>query len=540
MTQDPVLRPMKDNFRCMDSILDISDPAAPKEPAWPTVDFIVGNPPFLGNKRMRSELGEDYRAALFALYSDRLPATSDLCCYWFEKTRAHIAAGKCRRAGLLATTGSKQVSSRAAFERIGADGRIFFAISDRDWFDSGTAVRICMVGFADKDVEDAPTLDGQPVTHINPDLTAGTDLTAKAYLAANKRLCFMGTTKVGDFDIPFETAREMLVAPNPHGRPNSDVLRPFKNGSDLVRADSGRWIVDFGVDTAEGDAAKYEAPFRHVVERVKPARVLNKRRTRAERWWLLGETLPAFRKAVAPLARYLGTPRVSKHRVFVWLDAVVLPDSKVLAIAFDDPVRFGVLHSRVHEVWSLATCGWHGIGNDATYNPTECFETFPFPSCLVDAAPSPRSGSGGGAASTMAEAIGAAAAELSALRERWLNPPEWTREEVLEFPGTVGGPWDRFIDPATAEDRGGFKVGTVRYPRTVPKDADCAANLAKRTLTALYNERPAWLANAHAALDAAVFAAYGWPADLSDAAILERLLALNLARAGEEEGRGGG
>jgi hypothetical protein len=129
--------------------------------------------------------------------------------------------------------------------------------------------------------------------------------------------------------------------------------------------------------------------------------------------------------------------------------------------------------------------------------------------------------------------IGAAAAELNALRERWLNPPEWTREEVLKFPGTVGGPWDRFIDPATAEDRGTFKVGTVRYPRSVPRDADCAAKLAKRTLTNLYNERPAWLADAHAALDAAVFASYGWPADLSDAAILERLLALNLARAGD-------
>jgi hypothetical protein len=124
-------------------------------------------------------------------------------------------------------------------------------------------------------------------------------------------------------------------------------------------------------------------------------------------------------------------------------------------------------------------------------------------------------------------AIAAAAKELNALRKNWLNPPEWTRTETLEFPGTVGGPWDLFIDPATAEARGAFKVGTVRYPRLVPRDADCAARLKDRTLTKLYNARPAWLADCHARLDAAVAAAYGWPADLTDDAILERLLALN-------------
>jgi hypothetical protein len=129
-------------------------------------------------------------------------------------------------------------------------------------------------------------------------------------------------------------------------------------------------------------------------------------------------------------------------------------------------------------------------------------------------------------------AIAAAAKELNTLRENWLNPPDWTRTETLEFPGTVGGPWDRYIDPATAEDRGAFKVGTVRYPRLVPRDADCAARLKDRTLTKLYNARPAWLADCHARLDAAVAAAYGWPADLTDDAILERLLALNLERAG--------
>lgn len=72
----------------------------------------------------------------------------------------------------------------------------------------------------------------------------------------------------------------------------------------------------------------------------------------------------------------------------------------------------------------------------------------------------------------------------------------------------------------------------MRYPRLVAGDEECAGQLAKRTLTNLYNQRPTWLALAHEKLDAAVAEAYGWPADLSEEEILARLLALNLERAG--------
>ena len=122
-------------------------------------------------------------------------------------------------------------------------------------------------------------------------------------------------------------------------------------------------------------------------------------------------------------------------------------------------------------------------------------------------------------------AIAEAARELDRLRNNWLNPPEWTREEVLEFPGSAGGPWARYVrDP----DLHG--IGTVRYPRLAAKDADCAKLLAGRTLTNLYNQRPTWLDLAHRRLDEAVFAAYGWEAGLSDEEILVRLLELNLQR----------
>lgn len=118
-----------------------------------------------------------------------------------------------------------------------------------------------------------------------------------------------------------------------------------------------------------------------------------------------------------------------------------------------------------------------------------------------------------------------AARELDELRNRWLNSHEWTREEVLEFPGSTDGPWARYVhDP---DDRG---IGTVRYPRIVAKDEGCAQLPAKRTLTALHNQRPTRLDLAHWKLDEAVFAAYGWDPSLTDDQLLANLLELNLAQ----------
>ncbi len=207
----------------------------------------------------------------------------------------------------------------------------------------------------------------------------------------------------------------------------------------------------------------------------------------------------------------------------MWVSPEILCDSAVVAFARSDDLFFGVLHSRFHEVWALKL--GTRLETRPRYTPTTCFETFPFPPGVI---PEPAVVP----SDTPLAAIAAVARELNQLREGWLNPPDWTRTETLEFPGTVGGPWERYIDPATVEDRGAFKVGTVRYPRIVPRDADCAARLKDRTLTKLYNARPAWLAACHDRLDAAVAAAYGWPADLPDDDILERLLALNLAAGG--------
>ncbi len=510
--RNPVLEPIE-SIRLMDAIVDLSDPDHPAEPQWPEADFLVGNPPFLGGKLLRTHLGDDYVAQTFRLWADRVPAEGDLCCYWFEKARRQIETGRCTRAGLLATQGIRGGANRRVLERIKATGDIFFAESDREWILDGAAVHVSMVGFDNGDEEDR-LLDGQPVAEIAANLTSGADVTKAKRLPSNLNTCFMADTKGGAFDIPEAAALAMMHSPNPNGRPNSDVIVPWVNGLDITRRNRGMWIIDFGCDMPLEMAALYELPICHVEEHIKPARDKNKRASYREKWWIHVEPRPKMRASLAGLVRFLATISVGKHRSFVWLSSPTLPDHQLFAFAFTHDWHMGLLHSRLHEVWARAQ-GTQVRERESgfRYTPTTCFETFSFPQM----------------GDTDREAIGEAARQLDDHRNNWLNPPEWTREEVLEFPGSLDGPWGHYVcDP---NDRG---IGTVRYPRTVPRDAECAKELKKRTLTNLYNERPTWLELAHKRLDEAVFAAYGWKSDLSDEQILERLLTLNEQLAREE------
>ena len=470
----PILKPL-DTILHMDAILAFDKNQQPFEPLWPDADVVIGNPPFLGGNRIRQELGDTYVADLFALYQDRVPALADLVCYWFEKTRAQIQAGTSGRAGLLATQAIRSDANRHVLERIKATGDIFWAQSDREWVLEGADVRVSMVGF-DGGKEDFRELDDQPVAQINSDLTSTLDLTIAQRLRQNTGLAFVGSQKIGPFDIPVHLARRMLDATgNPNGRPNTDVVRPSVNGSDIMGNSRNMWIIDFGVQMDEYEASQYETPFEYVKERVYPIRITNRRPAYAKRWWRHGEARPGMRTALKGLTRFIVTSRVAKHRVFAWLSPPALPDHKLCVLARDDDFFFGVLHSRIHEVWSLSTGSRHGVGNDPVYSVWACFTTFPFPwPPGRDPKDDPR-----------VEAIAEAAQELVEKRDAWLNPDGATERE-----------------------------------------------LKKRTLTNLYNQRPTWLDLAHRKLDQAVFNAYGWPHDLTEEEMLERLLVLNLQRAG--------
>lgn len=518
-TDSPLLRKMT-TFQNRDAILDLSNPDTPREPEWPKVEFIVGNPPFLGGKMLRRELGDAYVDRLIEFYRERVAAESDLCCYWFQKAREHIEHNNCQRAGLLATQGIRGGANRQSLKRIKQTGDIFFAISDREWILDGANVHISMVGFQKRERRTGGppalpfSLDGKEVESISASLTAGTDAREATPRTENLGLSFMGVTPAGPFDVPFEEAAAWLAEPNPHGAPNSDVLRPYFNGKDLNQRPREQWTVDF-TGMEENLAALYESPFQDLKDRVFKLRSENSRQTN-KAWWEFERPRHEMRKAFQSLLRYIGTCRVSKHRIFVPIHSVFLPDSQVIVFAREDDFFFGVLHSRIHEVWSRAQgTQLREKESGFRYTPTTCFETFPFPEPTE----------------VQRDAIAAAARELNALRERWLNPPEWTRQEILEFPATPGGPWDRFIEPIQNPQSDIQNPPLARYPRLVPSGEKAAAELRKRTLTNLYNQRPAWLANAHAALDAAVADAYGFAPDLPGAGILAKLLERNLASA---------
>lgn len=518
---DPVLDPL-DQIECRDAVLGSDG----REAAWPMADAVVGNPPFVGDKRMRGELGDEYTDALRAAYLGRVPGAADLVCYWFEKSRAQIEAGQLKRAGLVATNSIRQSANREVLSRLIDTTRIFDAWADEDWINDGAAVRVSLICFGHS--EQAASLDGVPVHAIFSDLKAqavdghAMDLTTARPLAENEGASFFGLCLAGPFTVDSETAREWLRLPNPNGRSNAEVLRPIWNGRDVTERSADRWTVDFGAAMHEPDAALYEAPFGHVARYVRPVRAKNARASRAKWWFRHGETRPGLRRAADGLPRCIVTVERAKHRFFVWLPAGASAEHRLVVIPRADDSTFGVLSCRLHVVWALA-CG-STLEDRPGYNTTVCFAPYPFPAGLTpaDTAHQRTEPLPDGAVvpadlpATVrphAEAIARAAARLNELRERWLNPPEWTRHEPEVVP-----------------------LGMDRSPypdRVLPREG-CEKQLAVRTLTKLYNERPAWLAQAHEALDAAVAAAYGWvdyTPQMPDEEVLRRLLALNRERA---------
>lgn len=530
------------------------------EPDWPEVDVIVGNPPFLGGNKIRAELG-DYVDKLFKLYDGRVPAFADLVCYWFEKARAHLAAGKAKRAGLLATNSIRGGVNREVLKRIKDSGDIFMAWSDRDWVLEGAAVRVSMVGFGGKyphpptpsatgipaghplrsegesgapdpfpsprsgeglgvGMFDYKMLDGCPVASINADLTASVDITQAKQLEQNLKICFIGAKKAGDFDIDAELAKKFLGSSNSSGRNNSDVVFPWLNGERIVKRMPERWIISFG-DMLEDESRLYEKPFQYVLESIYAERQKNNEERARIKWWQHRRPATEMREAVAKLNRFIATPRVSKHRIFAWYPSNTLPDDGIYIFARDDDYFFGVLHSHIHEIWSLRM--GTSLEDRPRYTPTTTFETFPFP----------WSPGKEDTESDAYKAIAAAAKQLHEERAAWLTPPH---------PKSLSHRDSRW-SPTSGE---GLKTPPLHSMGRGVGGGD-------RTLTNLYNALNGWrgketikvkpdaadfaprLDELHTALDKAVCAAYGWPESTlaDDEEVLRRLLELNLSRAGQ-------
>ena len=491
--RDPILKPLA-NIECRDAIL------APdgSEPKWPQANVVIGNPPFLGSRKARKELGDAYVDTLSAAYRGLIKGKPDLVCYWFAKAGRSVENGEILRTGLVATNSIRGGTNRLVLRRILEHSVIYDAWPDEPWVVEGAAVRVSLVCFAQKNAAVPIRFEDAETSQINADLTPGIlDLTLAERLKQNRSVAFQGVVERGPFGIPGDKAREWLRLPdNPHGDANADVLRPRINNIDITRRPAGMWFVDFGDSMNEEEAALFEKPFEHIQQHVLPKRQESREPESREFWFRHWRPRPAMWKALKGVDRYIATPRVPKYRLFIWADVRICPNSAVIAIARADDTTFGILHSRFHEAWSLRLGTSLGVGNDPRYTPTTTFETFPFPEGLSPDIPAENY-----ADDPRSHAIAEAAAHLVGLRDRWLNPPEWV---------------DWMDEPVAG------------YPkRPVARDEAAAKELKSRTLTNLYNARPQWLADAHAKLDAAVAEAYGWDAEISEEDTLAELLALN-------------
>ncbi|MEM6908349.1 MAG: hypothetical protein AAF494_06685 [Pseudomonadota bacterium] len=300
----------------------------------------------------------------------------------------------------------------------------------------------------------------------------------------------------------------MTEPTNPNGQQNSNILKPYWNGDDVTGRPRDYWLIDLPLGLSEADASAFASPFDHIQTTPDEdgktiAELRDLSGSDSVGWWELWRSRPAMRKAIAPLSRYLVTPETAQHRIFVWLQLPILPDKNLIVIPRDDDTIFGILQSRFHELWALRKGS--DLQDRPRYTHTSVFATFPIPEGLTPNIPAADY-----ADDPHARAIGEAAARLNTLRENWLNP----KELVERVPEVVEG-----------------------YPdRILPKDEAAAKELKKRTLTNLYNARPAWLDHAHRALDEAVAEAYGWGDDyraglLTDDETLARLFRLNQERA---------
>lgn len=510
---DPILQSL-DGIEHRDALLNDDG----SEAAWPKADVIVGNPPFIGNKRMRGELTGAYVDALRLAYRDYNLDGVDLVCFWFEKARAQIEAGDLHAAGLVSTNSIRGGANRAVLKRILEKSQIFLAWSDEEWWDNGAAVRVSMTGFGQSAMK--PRLDGVEVTAIHADLTADIDVTKAPKLPDNLSRSFQGVTpsasvrralreKLGlpkaSFNLDGTAARKMLQEPaTMNGEPMAAVVRPYLGADDITSRPLDRFIVNF-VGRDEKAAAMFDKPFA-AISTVRLNRQHTDRFNDFQKypWWQFGWPRPEMFAALKQLSRYISIPRHAKHYLCAWTHPAVTPGDALVVIARDDDTSIGILQSRIHEVWALRRGSSLGVGNDPRYTHTTCFETFPFPEGLTPNIPAAVY-----AGDQRAQAIATSAHDLFKQRDHYLNPPEWTD-------------WD--LTPE--EQAAGFP------PRPVAKPGH-EDDLKQRTLTNLYNSNPAWLTLAHETLDKAVAAAYGWndyvPA-WTDAEILRRLLALNKLR----------
>jgi hypothetical protein len=476
----------------------------PSRAEWPRADYVVGNPPYVGNKRMRLALGDGYVEALRAAHDD-VPETADLVMYWWNQAARLTSAGEILRFGLITTNSITQTFNRRIVQAwLGAKKpvSIVFAIPDHPWVDSvdGADVRVAMTvaisGGREGELLEVTTeragdddaaqiMFNRRIGRVHADLSIGAAVHAAVKLQANEGMSYQGPILVGE---GFRLTPDELTALGIDKVALPSVVRPYVIGRDIVQRREERYVIDFfGLSEREAREA-YPALHHHVLVRVKPERDENRMESRRRDWWIFGANAPKMRYALRGLRRFIVTVETSKHKPFVFLPEGVCPDHKLYAVASDDAYLLGVLSAKVHRVWALAAGGRLGVGNDPTWTNTTCFLPYPFP-----------------------DSDAAHRARIRDLGER--------------------------LDSHRAQRQQTVPTLTLTAIYNVLEKARSGASLTPAERRAYDDALGATLQQLHDELDAAVFDAYGWPHDLTDEQILERLVALNAERA-EEERRG--
>ena len=484
----------------------------PKAADWPVSDFIIGNPPFIGGKDLRQELGDGYTEALWRVYQKSVPNSADFVMYWWHKAAERVRMGKSRRFGFITTNSLPQTFSRRVVDTHMTGQNpisLLFAIPDHPWVNAlneneqeavrnAAAVRVSMtVGIAGAAEGRLVTVVSEQRGHddaadvvlqvrrgtINADLTIGSNATQAHPLAANRGLSSRGVSLHGaGFIVTPEEAKTLGLGRVP-GLEQHILL--YRHGRDLTGKPRGAMVIDLFGLTEHEVRQRFPEVYQWILERVKPEREQNNRGSYRDSWWIFGEPRRDFRPAITGLPRYIATVETARHRVFQFLDASVRPDNKLIAIAFCDAYVLGVLTSRIHVVWALAAGGRIGVGNDPVYVKSACFDKFPFPKASPDRQAHIR---------TLAD-------QLDALRKR---------QQAAHPDLTLTGMYNVLIklqtgQPLNDDDREVNEAGLVS------------------TLRHLHDE-----------IDAAVADAYGWPATMTDEEILARVVALNKERHQEE------
>ena len=365
----------------------------PRKAAWPQADFVVGNPPFIGNKRMRSALGDGYVEALRSAWDD-VPESADFVMYWWHHAAKLTKSGALQRFGLITTNSIRQAFNRRVLEPHLSDKKqplsLVFAIPDHPWVDTadGAAVRIGMtvVGsgttagvlrevVGERGAENEVSVELKETRGvIHADLSAGAAVSDAQRLLANRGLANVGVQLSGmGFVLDSETAERI------RNSESSELLAHYVNGRDINQSSRDVVVLDTDGLTLESLKEKYPTAFQHLLHFVKPERDQNKRESYRKKWWIFAEPRRSLRDAITGLSRYFGTSRTSRNRFFVALPGKTIPDAKVVGVALQSAFHLGVLSSRLHEAWAAAAGANLGVGNDLTYNHSDCFEKFPFP-----------------------------------------------------------------------------------------------------------------------------------------------------------------